>query len=190
MAIRKVVDYKDYPAFKAEDKLVRKAGIKGKGRFLTHVKMGLDCFHTGGSHNVQIVNDLVTTAKEVGYQHGTVAKWIAPMCGHVLEGTVFGKREEGLKYEDLDFAGHLEAYPDWYAFSKSQPKPEYDIVKDRDAMLKTVDNKAKAAKKNGFLAAELELRAIANMLSSLDMTKAAPANAEDVDQVDAVANAA
>lgn len=183
MAIKNV-QYTDYATFKAEDRKVRKTLKGNSDRYVQHVMKALDCFHTGGNHNIQIVNDVLDTATAARFQRGKVAEWLEPVVGHELLKGVFGKKVEGLDYNTIDFASHFESYGDWYAFSANQPRPEYDIAKDRDQLVKAIQSKMKRAEKNGYLKAAQELLVIERMLHNLDIGVDAPANAEDVNQVE------
>ncbi len=188
MAI-KVVKYVDYAAFKVEDKLVRRNGVKSKERFVQHTIKALDCFHDGGNHNIQIINDIGETATVSGYQKKKVLEWLEPVVGHVLDKNVFGKKVEGLDYNTLDLGAHFEAYADWYAFSKDNPS-DWAPDTSRDKLIKSLTAQSKKAEENGYREMSSELSVMVNMLHGINLTIAQPANAEDVAQVEVQANAA
>ena len=167
MSIKKAVVYTTYADFKAEDRRVRKSVKMASDKFVNHAIKALDFFHTKGAYNIQIVNDIVDTAKAVRFQGASVAKWLKPVCGHVLEKGVFGAKAEGTVYADIDPGEFFTKYPDWYAYAKGQPKAEFVAEESRDKLVKALETQAKKF--------EADYR-----LAALDLEKHVPENAEAV----------
>ncbi len=159
--------YKTYNEFKTVDRQLRQQGKELSEVFLSHVKDALNFFHTTGSYNIQIVNDVLDTSSAMRLQRNRIVDWVAQLVGHEIIKLDGGKFGFGKKIVDTDYeevaqaaGAFFEEYPDWYAY-KAEHEPEgFEVEKASLKVKKYLESMAKKAKEGGYSAMSETLEAM------------------------------
>jgi hypothetical protein len=158
-----------YADFKASDRRLRKAVEKISGVYLNHVYHAVDFFMTDGSHNVQIINDILDTADAGRLARNRIVDWLSPIIGHESIKLAGGKYGFGKKLEEFDYSladpmGHFKSFPDWYSFKPEKAPDAFNAKEAIEKELKRIKKLAETLKAQGYAVAGVTLETFADEL--------------------------
>lgn len=104
----KKVDYStiaDMRDFTVKNANIRKRGKTVKADFVALCQAAVKFFHGEANHNIQVVNDLVTTAYECGINGGHIIDWFENVVPHKIVKDKDNKRrfKFGAKVQDREY---------------------------------------------------------------------------------------
>jgi hypothetical protein len=149
------MSFTNFESFKIADRRLRKAMGKISGLYVNHTLKSIDFFMGNGSHNVQILNDLLDTATMGKLPRNRIIDWLAPVIPHIVkkgQGGIFtfGAKEEGRDYDPSLAIEHFQKFPSWEIFKKEQAPDSFDPLTAIQKEIKRIKKLASDLEKGGY----------------------------------------